>query len=71
VSANLAPLWLQWVQRLQAIAQDGLTYGENVYDRERYELLTELAAEIMAAGCDTPLDVIRGLFADQAGYATP
>jgi ADP-ribose pyrophosphatase YjhB (NUDIX family) len=71
VTASLAPRWLQWAQRLQAIAQDGLTYAENVYDRERYEQLRELAAEIMAAGCDTPLDVIRGLFADQAGYATP
>ncbi len=65
------PQWLGWARRLQAIAQDGLTYGENAYDRERYEMLHELAAEMYAAGCDTPIEAINGLFAEQAGYATP
>ena len=30
--------WLDVVKRLQAIAQAGLTYAENGYDLERYEL---------------------------------
>jgi len=71
MTTNLDPRWLGWAQRLQAIAQDGLTYGQDVYDRERYELLQELAAEIYAEGSGAPLKVIRGLFAEQAGYATP
>jgi hypothetical protein len=31
------PDWLRWVKRLQAIAQDGLTYARDGYDLGRYE----------------------------------
>jgi len=40
---------LAWARRVQAIAQIGLTYSDNPYDRERYERLRDLAAEIFAA----------------------
>ena len=30
-------LWLQWAVELQSLAQAGLTYGRDVYDKERYE----------------------------------
>ena len=43
------PQWLRWSRRLQAIAQDGLTYSRDDYDLERYEQLGEPAAEIFAA----------------------
>ena len=43
------PQWLTWVQQLQAIAQNGLAYSENVFDSERYEQLRVVAAEILAA----------------------
>jgi len=65
------PAWLDWIQRLQAIAQTGLTYAADPYDVERYEQLREIAAEIAAAHSDTEFERISGLFADQAGYATP
>ena len=42
--------WLQWVQTLQTIAQAGLTYTQNPFDRERYHRLMGVAAEILAAG---------------------
>ncbi|MEZ4669461.1 MAG: NUDIX hydrolase N-terminal domain-containing protein [Anaerolineae bacterium] len=63
--------WLFWAQRLQAIAQNGLTFAQNDFDRERFGQISQIAAEIMAAGSDTPLEVIQGLFEAQAGYATP
>ncbi|WP_314059394.1 NUDIX hydrolase N-terminal domain-containing protein [uncultured Vagococcus sp.] len=28
---------LQYAQRIQAIAQSGLTFSTNIYDQERYE----------------------------------
>ncbi len=31
--------WLDWGQKLQAIAQNGLTYSENPFDIERYKQL--------------------------------
>jgi ADP-ribose pyrophosphatase YjhB (NUDIX family) len=65
------PAWLDWSRRLAAIAQSGLAYGPGQYDAERYELVREIAAEIAAAGADTPLKRIRELFARDAGHATP
>lgn len=63
--------WLDWVRRLQAIAQNGLTYSDNPYDVERYELLRELAAEIAAAHTNVPKQRIAALFTNETGYATP
>jgi hypothetical protein len=64
-------LWLDWAWRLQAIAQNGLTFSRDHFDIERYEQLREIAAEIMAAHSEGDLSVIRGLFAGHVGYATP
>ena len=62
---------LAWVQRLQTITQAGLTYARDPYDRQRYEQLQELAAEIAAsmtpATSDPWLEIIRA----EKGYATP
>lgn len=65
------PMWLDWAMRLQAIAQSGLTYALNQYDVDRYEAIREIAAEMMARGSAGEVAPIRGLFAMQAGYATP
>jgi ADP-ribose pyrophosphatase YjhB (NUDIX family) len=63
--------WLEWAQRLQAIAQTGLTYAKDPFDIERYEAVQEIAAEIMSTGADTPVFRIEDIFRAQAGYATP
>ena len=65
------PSWLRWAKEIQALAQTGLTFSENVYDKERYEALRALAAEMMAAGSGAAPETIAGLFAAQTGYATP
>ncbi|HEY9802785.1 MAG TPA: NUDIX hydrolase N-terminal domain-containing protein [Leptolyngbyaceae cyanobacterium] len=44
----MQPKWLEWTQKLQAIAQNGLTYSKNSYDIERFQQLRAIAAEIMA-----------------------
>lgn len=63
--------WIEWAQRLQAISQTGLTFTKNPFERERYEQVREIAAEIMADHSEWSIDPIRDVFADQAGYATP
>jgi ADP-ribose pyrophosphatase YjhB (NUDIX family) len=63
--------WLEWSRKLQAIAQNGLLFSENAYDRERYEAVRDVAAQMMMIGSDTPLEAINGLFNAQTGYATP
>ncbi len=65
------PQWLKWAQRLQALAQTGLAFAENRYDRERYEAVREIAAEMMAVGSGMDVEPILSLFAQQAGYTTP
>lgn len=65
------PNWLDWTRRLQAIAQIGLTYSENVYDRERYEQIREIAVEMAAANSGANPETIRALFQQERGYMTP
>ncbi|HEY3997902.1 MAG TPA: NUDIX hydrolase [Candidatus Xenobia bacterium] len=56
-------------QRLQAMAQTGLTFTTDPYDRNRYEELRRLAAELLSNGCDPA--PVEAAFAAQEGYATP
>jgi len=69
--APLEPDWLVWAREIQAIAQSGLTFTQDPYDRDRYEQLRALSARMMAARCATPAARIEALFAEQQGYATP
>lgn len=66
-----SPSWLAWSQKLQAIAQTGLTYCEDDYDRQRYEEIRRIAAEILAAQTDEPFEKILNIFQNQTGYPTP
>jgi ADP-ribose pyrophosphatase YjhB (NUDIX family) len=67
----MEPKWLDWARRLQALAQTGLTHAHTPFDRERYDELLEIAAEMMACQSDGDLRAVRHLFAEQEGYATP
>ena len=63
--------WLEWVTKLQAIAQNGLTYTENPFDVERYKSLRAIAAEIMATYSNVEPSYGVDLVAREVGYATP
>jgi ADP-ribose pyrophosphatase YjhB (NUDIX family) len=65
------PRWLQWTRRIAAIAQNGLTYTEGPFDRERYTELRQLAAEMMAAYGGADPEGVLELLRSQDGYATP
>lgn len=65
------PQWLDWAQRLQAVAQTGLSYQPSAYDRERYEAVARIAAEMLAAHSTENADALIELFAAQTGHATP
>jgi ADP-ribose pyrophosphatase YjhB (NUDIX family) len=67
----MEPKWLVWAREIQATAQTGLAYTKDIYDRQRYERLRELAAEIMAESAGISAEVVKGLFVQQTGYATP
>lgn len=63
--------WLKWAMEIQAIAQAGLAYTDNVYDTERYERLRQLSAEIIAEKSNIPLGKVKDLFCNETGYQTP
>jgi ADP-ribose pyrophosphatase YjhB (NUDIX family) len=65
------PDWLIWAREIQATAQTGLAFSRDPYDLERYRSLMRLAARIMEAHTDADLALIEGLFAAEAGYASP
>lgn len=62
---------IKWAQELQAIAQSGMAYTENPFDKERYQKLSHLAAQIMTAGTGAQFDEVFSVFRSQTGYATP
>ncbi len=71
MASDGSPDWLRVTRALQSIAQAGLTYSRDPYDRERYAQIQTLAAELAAAGTDTPVERIRDFFASERGYPTP
>ena len=63
--------WIKWITELQAMAQNGLTYVKDIYDKERYLRLREIAAEMIALKTDIPLETVTDLFCSESGYQTP
>ena len=68
---NKNECWLQWAIELQSLAQAGLTYGKDVYDRERYERIREISAEIISHMSEIPTETVKHLFCNETGYQTP
>ncbi|KAA3661645.1 MAG: NUDIX domain-containing protein [Chloroflexi bacterium] len=68
---NTNPQWLAWVRRMTSIAQNGLAYSPDPYDKERFEMLQALAAEITAVYTQTPFTILHDLFKADVGHATP
>lgn len=60
-----------WAMDLQSLAQAGLRYGHDVFDRERYEEIRRIAGEMMSARTGIPEEKIKTLFLGDQGYQTP
>ena len=65
------PIWLAWASELNGLAQAGLYYYPNVFDKARYERIRDIAAEIVAHMADIPEEKARDLFSCDDGYITP
>jgi ADP-ribose pyrophosphatase YjhB (NUDIX family) len=65
------PQWLSMAQELRAIAQTGLTFTADRFDRLRYERIRELAATMVARGSGGNYETILGILVEDKGYATP
>jgi ADP-ribose pyrophosphatase YjhB (NUDIX family) len=69
-SAN-EPSWLTIGRELRAIAQNGLTFCRDPFDRLRYERMRELAATLIAQGAGQDSAAVLEEFRRDTGYATP
>lgn len=61
----------RWATELQSLAQAGLHYGHDVFDRERYQRIRKIAGQMMAAKTGLPMEKIKNLFLGDEGYQTP
>jgi len=62
---------LEWARQVQAIAQNGLAFTHDPFDRERYTQLAELVTVLVARELELPLGEARALWDGERGYATP
>ena len=67
----MTPKWLEWSQKLQSIAQSGLNYTKNEFEIERYNLIREIASEIISLQTGEDKSEINKFFASEAGHSTP
>src|SRR6202167_860998 len=65
------PQWLRIARELRAVAQTGLAFTEDRFDRQRYERVRELAAAMLAQGSAGAPAAILGILLADKGYATP
>jgi ADP-ribose pyrophosphatase YjhB (NUDIX family) len=65
------PAWLVVGRELKAIAQTGLAFSRDAFNRQRYERIRELSAALIANGSDGDSAKVLELFQLDAGYATP
>ncbi len=62
---------LSMARELQAIAQTGLHFTQDQFDRERYERVMRIAAEMLAGHSGLEAGAIYAWSREEFGYATP
>jgi len=62
---------LEWARKVQAIAQNGLTFSRDPFDRARYQDLEQLTATMLSTELGAPLATVRAFWEGEHGYATP
>jgi ADP-ribose pyrophosphatase YjhB (NUDIX family) len=62
---------LEWARKVQAIAQNGLMFTHDPFDRERYQQLQQLVESILSSELELPLERVREFWLADDGYATP
>ncbi len=63
--------WLELIIEIQSLAQSGLAYTHNVYDKERFGRLRDISAEMLSMKSDLSLEKVKDLFCNEKGYQTP
>lgn len=59
------------IKEIRALAQSGLQYTRDPFDRERFERLIKIASGLYTSLSDTDLETVERFFIPETGYATP
>lgn len=62
---------IEWAQELQSLSAAGLHYCKDRFDRERYERMRDIAAEMVANAADLKEGEVKAVLSKQDGYQTP
>jgi ADP-ribose pyrophosphatase YjhB (NUDIX family) len=62
---------LQWARKVQAIAQNGVTFAKDPYELDRFQQLQVLVTEILTQELPITAEQVQGLWVGDNGYATP
>lgn len=71
MSENNVEQWLMWAREIQSLAQTGLAFAPNHYEKERSTRLIEISAEIIEEYTNLKSENISKVLMEQPGYATP
>lgn len=63
--------YLENYRRLLSIAEAGIFYGKDLFDKERYEELQELSLKLISNLSDEPIEKLKNMVASNEGYPTP
>ena len=64
--------WLTYAKRIQSIADTGMTFATDDFDKERYQELADIGNKMLADLGNVPIERIENLLGDLGnGYATP
>jgi ADP-ribose pyrophosphatase YjhB (NUDIX family) len=63
--------YIEWARKIQALAQSGLEYNADPYDRERYDELRKIASEMIADVSGVSVGQWLKVFEGETGYPTP
>ncbi|RXK85823.1 NUDIX hydrolase [Filimonas effusa] len=62
---------LNLVKRVKSIADIGLLYSKDPYDRDRYQELHEIALALTSQVVNTPLEEVKAFYGPVTDYPTP
>lgn len=63
--------YLEQYKRLLSIAEAGLFYGKDAFDKERYEELQEIALELISEVGNESFEKLENIVSANEGYPTP
>ena len=61
---------LEFIKRIKALADTGLVYSEDEYNRERYVELREISLQLLANISKQPLTILNDFFMPERDYPT-